>query len=101
MLQGDHPGLEIEVHNALVSASCRVLSAVKNVLRPTPMPGRKHYLFSLRDIVKCFQVRVFTITYLCYIMIMAHEMTGLSKFGRQSSLTFICHKYYHKWLLKV
>lgn len=56
MLYDSHPGLEIDVHNALVQASCKMLAAVKHVLRPTSMPGRKHYLFTLKDIVTCFQV---------------------------------------------
>ena len=56
MMAGDHPGLDIELHNALVQASCKILTEVKNVLRPTPMPGRKHYFFTLKDLVTCFQV---------------------------------------------
>ena len=56
MLYDNHPGLEIDVHNTLVQASCKLLTAVRQVLRPTPMPGRTHYLFTLKDIVTCFQV---------------------------------------------
>ncbi len=55
MLYDNHPSLEIEVHNTLVQASCKMLTAVRQVLRPTPMPGRTHYLFTLKDIVTCFQ----------------------------------------------
>ena len=57
MTQNDHPGLDIELHNGIVQASVKVLTAVKNVLKPSPMPGRSHYCFTLKGIVKCFQVR--------------------------------------------
>ena len=56
MYHGEHPGLDIEVHNTVVQASCSLLSAVRSVLPCSPMPGRNHYLFTLRDIVTCFQV---------------------------------------------
>ena len=61
MVQGDHQSLDIELHNALVQASGRMLSAAKSVLKPSPMPGRRHYLFTLRDIVTCFQVTLYNI----------------------------------------
>ncbi|KAK3577475.1 hypothetical protein CHS0354_032326 [Potamilus streckersoni] len=51
----DKPGLEIELHNKIVKASCEILTAVQNVLRLTPMAGRYHYLFTLKDITTCFQ----------------------------------------------
>ena len=57
MTQGDHPGLDIELHNGLVQASVKVLTAIKSVLRPSPMPGRTHYCFTLRGVIQCFQVR--------------------------------------------
>ena len=56
MTQGDHPGLDIELHNGLVQASTRMLSAIKSVLKPSPMPGRTLYSFTLKGIVTCFQV---------------------------------------------
>ncbi|KAL5009692.1 hypothetical protein ScPMuIL_011997 [Solemya velum] len=51
----EKPGLEIDLHNHIVRASCDLLSALQDVLRPTPMPGRYHYLFTLKDITQCFQ----------------------------------------------
>ena len=56
MTQSDSPGLEIDLHKAIVSMSCDLLTAVQSVLRPSPLPGRQHYLFTLNDITKCFQV---------------------------------------------
>ena len=54
----DKPGLEIELHNTVVKASCQILTAVQNVLRPTPLPGRHHYLFTLKDLTTCYQVSI-------------------------------------------
>ena len=56
MTEGERPGLDIDLHNAIVRASCEILTAVQNVLKPSPMPGRRHYLFTLKDITTCFQV---------------------------------------------
>ena len=56
MTQQESPGLDLDLHNALVNMSCDMLMAAQSVLRPTPMPGRHHYLFTLKDISKCFQV---------------------------------------------
>ncbi|XP_052089132.1 uncharacterized protein LOC127725852 isoform X10 [Mytilus californianus] len=55
MTDGDRPGLDIELHNHLVKASCDMLKAVQDVLKSTAMPGRKHYLYTLKDITTCFQ----------------------------------------------
>ncbi|XP_035829673.1 dynein heavy chain 5, axonemal isoform X2 [Aplysia californica] len=55
MTAGDAPGLDLDLHNALVSVSCDMLVSIQSVLRPTPMDGRHHYLFTLKDITKCFQ----------------------------------------------
>ncbi|GFN75495.1 dynein beta chain, ciliary [Plakobranchus ocellatus] len=55
MTSQDAPGLDLDLHNALVSVSCDLLTSIQSVLRPTPMDGRHHYLFTLRDITKCFQ----------------------------------------------
>ncbi|XP_023932047.1 dynein heavy chain 5, axonemal-like isoform X1 [Lingula anatina] len=55
MTAGDKPALEQELHNSIVTASCKTLTAVQDVLRPTPMPGRYHYLFTLKDLITCFQ----------------------------------------------
>lgn len=55
MTQQESPGLDLDLHNALVNMSRDMLTAAQNVLRPTPMPGRCHYLFTLKDISKCFQ----------------------------------------------
>ncbi|XP_052807484.1 dynein axonemal heavy chain 5-like isoform X7 [Mya arenaria] len=51
----DKPGLEIDLHNNIVKASCQILAAVQSVLRPTPLPGRYHYLFTLKDLTTCYQ----------------------------------------------
>ena len=56
MTSQDAPGLDLDLHNALVSVSCDMLTSIQSVLRPTPMDGRHHYLFTLKDITKCFQV---------------------------------------------
>lgn len=58
MTDGDRPGLDIDLHNGLVKASCELLKALQNVLRPSPMHGRRHYLFTLKDITTCFQVNI-------------------------------------------
>ncbi|CAL1527205.1 unnamed protein product [Lymnaea stagnalis] len=55
MTKGETTGLDLDLHNALVSASCEMLISIQNVLRLTPMEGRDHYLFTLKDITKCFQ----------------------------------------------
>ncbi|XP_041355189.1 dynein gamma chain, flagellar outer arm-like isoform X3 [Gigantopelta aegis] len=55
MTDQDAPGLDIDLHNNIVAASCKILTALQSVLRPTPMPGRYHYLFTLKDLAKCFQ----------------------------------------------
>ena len=52
----EKPAVDIDLHNSIVSASCKLLVSVQKVLRISPMPGRRHYLFTLRDIVTCFQV---------------------------------------------
>jgi hypothetical protein len=57
MTQAESPGLDLDLHNALVNMSREMLTAAQSVLRPTPMPGRNHYLFTLKDIAKCFQVQ--------------------------------------------
>jgi hypothetical protein len=57
----DKPGLEIDLHNNIVKASCQILQALQNVLRPTPLPGRYHYLFTLKDLTTCYQVSYFLI----------------------------------------
>ena len=61
MTDNDKPGLEIELHNTVVKASCQILTAVQNVLRPTPLPGRHHYLFTLKDLTTAFQVISFIV----------------------------------------
>ncbi|XP_064629693.1 uncharacterized protein LOC135488785 isoform X2 [Lineus longissimus] len=55
MSMNDGSSLDIDLHNALTKASCQLLSNVQKVLRMTPMPGRRHYLFTLKDITTCFQ----------------------------------------------
>ncbi|XP_074662754.1 uncharacterized protein LOC141915202 [Tubulanus polymorphus] len=55
MLQNEQPGLDIDLQNAISGASCKLLTDVQSVLRMTNMPGRQHYLFTLREVTKCFQ----------------------------------------------
>lgn len=56
MTQNECPGLVIDLHNAIVQASCRLLQLTQKTLKPCDMPGRNHYAFSLRDINNCFMV---------------------------------------------
>ncbi|KAI8520697.1 hypothetical protein Bbelb_004510 [Branchiostoma belcheri] len=51
----DGQGLDTELHTSLTAASCELLTSVQDVLRPSPMPGRQHYMFTLRNIAKAFQ----------------------------------------------
>lgn len=50
------PSLDLDLHSAIVSVSCSMLTAIQGVLRPSPIDGCCHYLFTLRDISTCFQV---------------------------------------------
>ena len=56
MLANDQPGIEVELHNQIVKASCQLLKSAGEVLRLSPMPGRRHYIFNLKDLASCFQV---------------------------------------------
>ena len=56
MTKHNGQSLAQELQDAIVNASCKLLTSVQKVLRPTPMPGRYHYMFTLRDISKTFQV---------------------------------------------
>lgn len=56
MTQNDSPGLVIDLHNAIVQASCRLLQLTQRTLKAADMPGREYYAFSLRDINNCFMV---------------------------------------------
>ena len=56
MTKHNGQSLAQELQDAIVNASCKLLTSVQKVLRPTPMPGRFHYMFTLRDISKTFQV---------------------------------------------
>ncbi|XP_059166583.1 dynein axonemal heavy chain 8-like [Physella acuta] len=51
----DSTGIDPDLHNALVSVSCDMMTSIQAVLKPTPMDGRCHYLFTLKDITHCFQ----------------------------------------------
>ncbi|XP_077863126.1 dynein axonemal heavy chain 5-like [Saccoglossus kowalevskii] len=55
MTKNDSPGLMQELHESIVKASCKLLTSVQDVLRPTPMSGRYHYLFTLKDLTVAFQ----------------------------------------------
>ena len=56
MSYGDNSSLDLDLHNQIVTASCSLYSLVTSVLKPAPMVGRKHYVFTLKDFVTCFQV---------------------------------------------
>nr|CAB3238692.1 dynein heavy chain 8, axonemal-like [Phallusia mammillata] len=47
--------LNQELHEAIATASSKLIELVKDVLRPCPMPGRHHYAFSLRQLTKMCQ----------------------------------------------
>ncbi|XP_071818739.1 dynein axonemal heavy chain 5-like isoform X4 [Apostichopus japonicus] len=55
MTKHNGQGLAQELHDAIVHASCQLLTTVQNVLRPSTVLGRFHYMFTLRDITKAFQ----------------------------------------------
>ena len=56
MAQNQGMGLPQEFHEQIVMASCMLLNSLQDVLRPSPTPGRCHYLFNLREITRVFQV---------------------------------------------
>lgn len=58
LLFGEHNGIDVDLHDSIVSASVSLLGSVGCTLRPSALPGRQHYQFSLRDIGTCFQVSV-------------------------------------------
>lgn len=55
MAQNQGMGLPQEFHEQIVMASCMLLNSLQDVLRPSPTPGRCHYLFNLREITRVFQ----------------------------------------------
>ena len=56
MTSGDNSSLDLDLHNQIVEASCSLYSLVTSVLKPAPMAGRRHYVFTLKDFVTSFQV---------------------------------------------
>ena len=56
MTKNNAQSLAQELHDSIVNASCQLLTSVKKVLRPSPVPGKHHYMFTLRDLTKAFQV---------------------------------------------
>eukprot|EP00794_Sanderia_malayensis_P000407 gene407-1042_t len=44
-----------ELHEQIVQASCHLLTRVSDVLRPSPMLGRRNYQFDLKDLKRIFQ----------------------------------------------
>ncbi|XP_071504103.1 dynein axonemal heavy chain 5-like [Diadema antillarum] len=55
MTKHNGQSLAQELQDGIVNASCKLLTTVQKVLRPTPMVGRHHYMFTLRDLSKAFQ----------------------------------------------
>ena len=58
MHKNNGQSLAQELHESIVNASCQLLTKVQSVLRPSMMPGRYHYMFTLRDLTKAFQVQL-------------------------------------------
>ncbi|XP_071801693.1 uncharacterized protein [Asterias amurensis] len=58
MHKNNGQSLAQELHESIVNASCQLLTKVQSVLRPSMMPGRYHYMFTLRDLTKAFQCLV-------------------------------------------
>ena len=56
MTANEGNALEQELHEQIVLASCHLLHAVKDVLRPSPICGRRNYQFSLKELQRMFQV---------------------------------------------
>lgn len=48
-------GLPQELQEQIINASCNLLKSVKDVLRPSPIAGRRNYQFDLKDLQRIFQ----------------------------------------------
>ena len=48
-------GLQQELQEQIINASCYLLESVRDVLRPCPIAGRRNYQFSLKDLQRIFQ----------------------------------------------
>ena len=48
-------GLPQEIQEQIIKASCGLLTSVSDVLRPSPIAGRRNYYFSLKDLQRMFQ----------------------------------------------
>lgn len=48
-------GLSQELQEQIINASCKLLESVKDVLRSSPIAGRRNYHFSLKDLQRVFQ----------------------------------------------
>ena len=47
--------IEADLHTAIVDASCNLLEQIVDVLKPSPTPGRMHYLFNMRQMITILQ----------------------------------------------
>jgi len=56
MFYSEKSGLDSDLHTALIEASCSLLDAVNQVLKPCPTPGRQHYMFNMKTIITILQV---------------------------------------------
>ena len=55
MCANDSVGLQQELQEQIINASCNLLQSVRDVLKPSPIAGRRNYQFSLRDLKRIFQ----------------------------------------------
>ena len=69
MTQNNGIGLSDEMHGALVKASCDLLKRIQRNLQPCELPGRSHYCFSLKDLIKVFQVSQKTVTHIDTLLV--------------------------------
>ena len=47
--------IEADLHSAIVDSSCHLIEQIVDVLKPSPTPGRAHYLFNMRQMITILQ----------------------------------------------
>ena len=55
MCANESAGLQEELEEQIINASCSLLASVREVLKPSPISGRRNYEFSMRDLKRIFQ----------------------------------------------